>query len=1012
MLYSITHNEKVKVFAILFLLISPISVFGSDLRKIIVSPEGKLQYYPKLSSPTFDSPVTFTSSVSVFVTSSPATIGFNVTLSSAWVLFNYTGGMQTWVVPPHVHSIVADVVGAGGGKHFGSVSGSSGARVVTTLDVNPGETLHILVGGVYGSNTGLGGWNGGGNGGNFGGANFGGSGGGASDIRRGGLTLNHRIVIAGGGGGGANSPGGGGDGGFFGLKGEARTDAGGWGATISSGGAAGDGTAVTTAGGYGFGGNGATGLDSASRGGGGGGGLFGGGGGGRGGAGVGNSGGGGSSFSFGSSTTYTTGFNGKDSSGTIIINYPAHLTETWKVGVYSNEGSKFKISHSSISGDNPNLVLDPNGFAGINTSTPIAYLDVQGSTNPFISKSSEPTVYRSLFRVAASTTPEFLVTVDSVSTRMLIISTGIADTLKANIIHVSTIVGNSPLSIHSVASLYFFDGTTQTAVGVTYADFDAHRSTDDTQIEALSVSSNTLGISTGTLDARVRTLEDAPPGSGVTYAEWAAHVDSAGVKQAGVAVDTTSLLSLIKSTAVNLSDLRYFVSLDTPSILSVLKATAVTVSDLKYVVSQDTATLLSLIKSTAANLSVPGVINAIDNPVDWTKQKNVPAGFADGVDNTGEGGMSLPLPSGDTSYIQREATNTFTAYQGIGSTNPLFPLEIGNWADNFKATEAIMIRSVGWAGINLIGLSTGASGGQGLATPGGAYISFKVNGESMDAVMGLNPYSGRDPQGKQYTGTGTDIFLLGTKTAHRLQFGYNNRVGMILNANGLGIGTPSGASSGVNLEVRGDANVYGTISSTSGLVFPNAPLTNKSQKYPGIEMLASSYSETNISTLTVSFSTYPYIQIIAFSSGTNRAGDPVVTFNWNQNIAYNMTVSTADRPGTSNVFAGASTIRRPATSSQRVMALTGNFQSNSARGFDMTIVSNYAQTPKIGSYDAYLSTRVSSAAGIYQAYGTFIFNSTDSINSVQYFTRQHPAAASGQVLMNAPMHLMIFGRDW
>lgn len=37
----------------------------------------------------------------------------------------------------------------------------------------------------------------------------------------------------------------------------------------------------------------------------------------------------------------------------------------------------------------------------------------------------------------------------------------------------------------------------------------------------------------------------------------------------------------------------------------------------------------------------PGTINNANNPVDWTKLKNVPAGFADGVDDAGAGGGGL-----------------------------------------------------------------------------------------------------------------------------------------------------------------------------------------------------------------------------------------------------------------------------------------------------------------------------------------------------------------------------------
>lgn len=128
---------------------------------------------------------------------------------------------EAWVVPMDVTSVNFDVTGASGGNSFGSrygVYGGCGANVKGKLDVTPGSTLYLFIGGA-GSNDSqafvLGGFNGGGDGLK----NVGGAGGGASDIRIGGTSLADRIVVAGGGG-GANSYGGyGGSGGGNGNNG-------------------------------------------------------------------------------------------------------------------------------------------------------------------------------------------------------------------------------------------------------------------------------------------------------------------------------------------------------------------------------------------------------------------------------------------------------------------------------------------------------------------------------------------------------------------------------------------------------------------------------------------------------------------------------------------------------------------------------------------------------------------------------------------------------------------------
>jgi gliding motility-associated-like protein len=208
------------------------------------------------------------------------------------VTFNYTGAMQTWVVPPCVYTVTIDVRGAkGAGNNSGSPgNGGLGARVQGSLAVTPGQVLNIYVGGTGGFPAG--GWNGGGNGANAGGGCGvigSGGGGGASDIRIGGTALANRVAVAGGGGGkgggdpyssihggAAGNPNGNPGTSYFGVAGQ--------GGNAGSGGAAGGpwgGGASGQAGSLGQGGNGAADpCYNYGPGGGGGGGRYGGGGGG------------------------------------------------------------------------------------------------------------------------------------------------------------------------------------------------------------------------------------------------------------------------------------------------------------------------------------------------------------------------------------------------------------------------------------------------------------------------------------------------------------------------------------------------------------------------------------------------------------------------------------------------------------------------------------------------------------------------------------------------------------
>jgi hypothetical protein len=122
--------------------------------------------------------------------------------------FGYTGSVQEFVVPEGVTTLTLQTVGGQGGGSNSCVGGDNGPQddgglggyARGKLAVNPGDIVHVYVGGqglVGTDQAEEGGWNGGGDGGDWGGG-----GGGASDVR---LTLddlNSRVVVAGGGGGG------------------------------------------------------------------------------------------------------------------------------------------------------------------------------------------------------------------------------------------------------------------------------------------------------------------------------------------------------------------------------------------------------------------------------------------------------------------------------------------------------------------------------------------------------------------------------------------------------------------------------------------------------------------------------------------------------------------------------------------------------------------------------------------------------------------------------------------
>jgi hypothetical protein len=255
--------------------------------------------------------------------------------------FSFTGNVQNFTVPACVTQVNIQCWAAQGGNCSSSWNGTGGlgGYAAGDLQVSPGQTIYIYVGGQgegfpLGTGNGgnyrwdMGGWNGGGIGFTAGG------GGGASDVRVGGQSLGDRVIVAGGGGGaplvnnlsGAGGGAGGGLTGSAGCNGEqdCSLETGGGGGTQSAGGSAGFSNAgiFATAGSLGIGGDAGNCHGDMSYSGGGGGGYYGGGGGGGVicGSGYGAGGGGGSSYTGGV-------LNGTTQSG--IRSGNGQITITW-----------------------------------------------------------------------------------------------------------------------------------------------------------------------------------------------------------------------------------------------------------------------------------------------------------------------------------------------------------------------------------------------------------------------------------------------------------------------------------------------------------------------------------------------------------------------------------------------------------------------------------------------------------------------------------------------------------
>lgn len=307
--------------------------------------------------------------------------------------FNFTGGIQTFVVPSGIDSVTIIAYGAQGGADP-PTAGGMGGSAVGKLDVTAGDTLYVYVGGKgtdgpgSGQNCNLpGGFNGGGGTGDTCCSNAGGgagAGGGASDVRMGGMSLANRVIVAGGGGGAGSSDQGGAGGGLVGGDGTSYQSVTATGGTQSAGGQAGGHYIyhtcnIGTDGELGQGGKG-----DGNDGGGGGGGYYGGGGGPN------NGGGAGGSSYIALLDSASTSQGVRSGNGMIVITYygsASTLTTTQLTGLAS--GSNFPMgtttnSYQVISGSDTgrcsfNVTVENTRVGNLEVAAPNSYTSPSGN---------------------------------------------------------------------------------------------------------------------------------------------------------------------------------------------------------------------------------------------------------------------------------------------------------------------------------------------------------------------------------------------------------------------------------------------------------------------------------------------------------------------------------------------------------------------------------------------------------------------------------------------------------
>ncbi len=202
---------------------------------------------------------------------------------------------------------------------------------------------------------------------------------------------------------------------------------------------------------------------------------------------------------------------------------------------------------------------------------------------------------------------------------------------------------------------------------------------------------------------------------------------------------------------------------------------------------------------TKVQLSDVGTINDSGNPVDWTKLKNVPAGFADGVDNTGTAAGGGWVDDGTIVRLE-----TITDKVGIGTSGPWYSLHVINAADSAYATavygEASSAGTTNYHdGVWGVNRGTGANGAGvfGQATSGVGSI-VGVSGSS-------NCPTGRGVSGGASHASGVTYGVYGYAASPNGFAGYFQGTKSYFSGNvGIGVSSPT-----ATLDIAGTAKMTG-----------------------------------------------------------------------------------------------------------------------------------------------------------------------------------------------------------